>query len=123
MKKGDDFLKKEDVKAIIISDKIENLKETEKKLRTKLNNTELKILKSRLITLRELAINEEISALRAELEKNDGNKEEKYKIYNKINYLKKTRTKKEDLENMYKLRNNLIKDIEHISIKIFELTR
>ncbi len=116
-------MKKEDVKAIIISDKIENLKETEKKLRTKLNNTELKILKSRLITLRELAINEEISALRAELEKNDGNKEEKYKIYNKINYLKKTRTKKEDLENMYKLRNNLIKDIEHISIKIFELTR
>jgi len=107
---------------IITSDKIKNLREIEKKLQSKLNDTDLKILKSRLSTLKEITINKEISMLRAELEKNTCRKEKKYKIYNKINCLKKSRTKKADLEDMYKLRNKLIEHIEYISIKISELT-
>ncbi len=106
--------------SIYISDKIKNLKEIKIKLQAKLDEIDLKILNGRLVTLKEVKINKEISFLRSELKKKY-NKGKKYKIYNKINYLKKSQIKKEDFENMYKLRNRLIKHIESISIKISEL--
>ena len=96
--------------SIYISDKIKNLKEIKIKLQAKLDEIDLKILNGRLVTLKEVKINKEISFLRSELKKKY-NKGKKYKIYNKI----------EDFENMYKLRNRLIKHIESISIKISEL--
>ncbi len=102
------------------SDKIKNLKEIKAKLQDKLDETDLKILNGRLITLEEITVNKEISVLRSELEKKY-NKDKKHKIHNKITHLKKVRIKKDDFENMYKLRNRLIKHIEYISIKISEL--
>lgn len=91
-------------------------------LQAKLNRTDMKILNSRLLTLKEITINKEISVLRSELAKNQDCEELGKKIKNKINILNNCITKKDNLEKIYILRNTLIKNIEYASMKILELT-